>query len=147
MKRSWAVVLLTVTIVAGCRLPPEVAPLRPLPENGSLYAYQEILSRARALANAALESFYEDNWADLEEAAKGLEQTARFLPKTTEQPAHLKDTLVQASGELGKEATKLGETAKAKDVPATTEVLRRLTLQIRSLRPKDGLEKPKSEKD
>src|SRR5947199_95501 len=77
----------------GCRLPPEREPLKPLPEEGQVYSYQEILGRARIQATVALESFYVDNWNDLEEAAQGLEQTARFLPKASEPPARHKDKL------------------------------------------------------
>ncbi|MBI3407290.1 MAG: hypothetical protein HY040_02900 [Planctomycetes bacterium] len=142
MLRSWP--LLLVVALSGCRLPPEREPLKPLPEDGALYSYQEILTRARAQANAAVEAFYEDAWNDLEESAKGLEQTARYLPKTTEQPTHLKESLLQSSGELGKEAMKLADTARAKNVAATTEVLQRITLRIRSLRPKELPEKSKS---
>jgi hypothetical protein len=145
MIRCWP--LLVLATVAGCRLPPEREPLKPLPENGALYSYHEILTRARAQASAAIEAFYEDAWTDLEEAAKGLEQTARFLPRTSDQPPHLKDSLVQSCSELGKEATKLTEAARAKNITGTTEVLQRITLRIRALRPKEALEKSKTDKE
>ena len=34
----------------------------------------------------ALESYYVDRWPEVEEAARGLEQTARFLRRATEVP-------------------------------------------------------------
>ena len=58
MNRIWPWLILAA--LAGCRLPPETAPLRPLPEDGALFSYHEILSRARAQANAAVEAFYDD---------------------------------------------------------------------------------------
>ena len=61
-------------------------------ERGAVTA-SEILGRARLQAQVALEAFYVDNWSDLEDVAKGLEQTARFLPKTKDIPTKHKDKL------------------------------------------------------
>src|SRR5437870_2534378 len=135
----------------GCRLPPEREPLKPLPEEGQVYSYQEILGRARIQATVALESFYVDNWNDLEEAAQGLEQTARFLPKASEPPARHKDKLADEAKLLAKDAFRLRVAAQAKNATDANEALQRIHLKIRSLRPEPDAPKkdepPKKDKE
>src|SRR5262245_23711646 len=92
---------------AGCQLPAERVPLRPLPDEAGPIPYAELLTRARVQAMNAQEMYYLDKWQDLEEAAKGLEQTAKHLPKASEVPVNQKDTLPVTAGDLGKEAVKL----------------------------------------
>jgi hypothetical protein len=120
--------------VAACQLPPERVPLQRLPENGPPLPYAELLTRARAQATVATEAFYVNRWTDLEEAAKGLEQTARYLVKAEDVPAKQKDTLGVVSGDLGKEAVKLREAATAKDVKQANDTLQRIHLKVRELR-------------
>ena len=76
-----------------------------------------------------------------DESAAGLEQTARFLPKTSEQPAYLKDRVVPESVLLGKEAVRLRQAAEGKNVAATNEAIQQINLLLRSLRPDKVLEK------
>src|SRR5437879_2845692 len=106
---------LCLAVCWGCRLPPDREPLRPLPEDGQVFSYGEILGRARVQAAVALESFYVDNWTELEEAAQGLEQTARFLPKASEPPARHKDKLADEAKLLAKDAFRLRVAAQAKN--------------------------------
>src|SRR5438094_5618059 len=136
MKRARMTVLFLVTLI-GCQLPPERVPLKPLPEDGPPQPYADLVGRARAQATAANEAFYINNWPDLEDAAKGLEITARVLGKAADVPAKHKDMLPSEAGELGKEAGKLRDAAKVQDVRQTTETLQRLNLKVRELRPED----------
>src|SRR5262249_20241300 len=126
---------LALLLLAGCRLTPERQSLQLLPEGGLPLPYTELVKRARDQASAANEAFYVDRWLDLEDAAKALEQTARFLPKATEIPAKQKDKLEVEAGDLGKDAGKLRDAAKTKDVKQANESLQRIHLQIRKLRP------------
>jgi hypothetical protein len=146
MSRIGGIILLLFAVPA-CRLPPDRTPLKPLPEDGQVFTYEEILSRARAQATAALEAFYVDNWPEIAEAARGLEQTARFLPKTSAPPPKLVGKLVTESVQLHKDAGRLAEVAKAKDVNATNEILQKVILQIRQLRPEPVLQPPEVLKD
>jgi hypothetical protein len=143
-----SICLLVPLTLSACRLPPDRAPLTPLPEDGQVFTYEEILSRARAQASTALEAFYIDNWAELAEAARGLEQTARFLPKTVEPPANVAGKLVNEAVALRKEALRLADAAKARDVGAANETLQRIHLKIRRLRPEPAQkqEPPKDKK-
>jgi hypothetical protein len=118
----------------GCQLPADRGTLRPLPEEVQPVPYAELLTRARVQASVATEAFYINRWNDLEEAAHGLEVTARYLPKAEDVPAANRDSLVVVSGDLGKEALQLREAAKAQDVKKTNEVLRVVNLKIRELR-------------
>src|SRR4051812_21526767 len=111
MSRVFAVLGVAV-LLAGCRLP-EREPLRPLPEGGGSFAYLELLVRARTQASAAVEAFYVDGWPDVEQAAVTLEQTARFLPRTTEIPVALRAEIPAQSEKLRQDALKLGEAARA----------------------------------
>jgi hypothetical protein len=118
----------------GCALPPEQVAIKPLPENGTPPPYVDLVTRARAQATSANEAFYVNNWTDLEDAARGLEQTARFLGKAGDVPAIHKDKLPVEAGDLGKEATRLREAAKGQEVKAANESLQRINLNVRALR-------------
>jgi hypothetical protein len=136
MKRARITALL-LFVLAGCQLPPERVPLKPLPEDGPPQPYADLVNRARAQAMAANEAFYINNWPDLEDAAKGLELTARVLIKAAEVPAKHKDALPSEGGDLGKAASSLREAAKGQDVRQATEALQRINLKVRELRPEN----------
>jgi hypothetical protein len=120
--------------LCGCQLPADRATLRPLPDEVQPLPYAELLTRARAQASIATEAFYVNRWNDLEEAAHGLEVTARYLPKAEDVPPANKDSLVVVSGDLGKEAVSLREAAKTQDVKKSNDILQRVHLKIRELR-------------
>jgi hypothetical protein len=115
-------------------LPPDREPLTPLPENGARFSYGELLSRLHGQATAAMDAFFVDAWTELEQASTGLEQTARFLPKSESPPAHVQDRLIDYCNNLQKDATRLGSAARTKNAEAATEALQRITLQIRQLK-------------
>jgi hypothetical protein len=119
---------------AGCQLPAERVPLRPLPDDAGPIPYAELLTRARVQAMNAQEMYYLDKWQDLEEAAKGLEQTAKHLPKASEVPVNQRDTLPVTAGDLGKEAVKLREAAHAKDKKKIEESMNVIHSTVRELR-------------
>jgi hypothetical protein len=123
--------ILTLT---SCQVPAERSPLPPLPEKLSSLPYAELLTRLRTQAKQANEAFYVDSWTELEDAAKGIERTARFLAKADDVPAKHKDTLAVAAADLGKLATVLREAAAAKSVKKSTTALQRIQLKIRELR-------------
>jgi hypothetical protein len=123
--------LLTLT---ACVAPSERTTLQPLPDKVTALPYAELLTRARTQAKLANEAFYVDRWEDLEDAAKGLEQTARYLARADDVPVKHKDTLALAAGDLGKQAIRLREAAGARDVKASTKALQRINLQVRELR-------------
>ena len=133
MHRTMLIGLVSL-IVVGCQLPSERVPLRPLPDDAGPLPYAELLTRARAQAMNAQEMYYLDHWQDLEEAAKGLEQTAKHLPKASEVPANQKDTLPVTAGDLGKEAVKLREAAHAKDKKKIEESMNVIHSKVRELR-------------
>lgn len=128
-------VWLLTLVAAGCCLPPERESLRPLAEPEKLFSYAELLTRGRYQATAAVEAFYRDDWTELEQAAKVLEQTARFLPRTSDPPAHLKTSLDKESDLLRQEAVRLGEFARMKNVQSANASLQSINLAIRTLRP------------
>ncbi|HEX5272947.1 MAG TPA: hypothetical protein VFW33_20765 [Gemmataceae bacterium] len=132
MKRVLCLALICLS--AGCVAPGERTPLKMLPDDSPPLPYAELLTRARAQANAAIDASYVDNWTELEDAARGLEQTAKFLPRSVELPAKQKDVVPVVAGDLGKEAGTLREAAKAKDVEKTTASLTRIQQTVRKLR-------------
>jgi hypothetical protein len=130
-------------LLASCVAPPERVPLQPLPENGQVLPYPELLTRARAQASAANEAFYVNRWTDLEDLAKGLEQTARFLAKAQEVPAKNKDILKEVTDDIAKSALKLKAAAAAQNTKSGTEAqnvkdandsLQQINLKVRQLR-------------
>ncbi len=135
MKRA-LLVGSVVFLVIGCQLPEERAPVKPLPEDiKDVPAFAELLTRARRQATAATESFYVNKWTELEDQVRGLEQTARFLGKAPDVPAGQKNMLPAKSGDLAREATRLRELCKDKDVKQTNETLQRIHLVVRELGP------------
>jgi hypothetical protein len=136
MSRIGPLMLLAV-LCAGCRAPADGEALRALPENRT-FAYDELIHRLRAQATAGVEAFYVDAWKDLEDSAAAMEQTARFLPRTTNIPASAKDSLDMDAEALRHEAVKLGDAARARKVREVNEVLQRINLQVRQLRPREG---------
>lgn len=133
MHRTLLVGVLAL-ILLGCQTPAERIPLRPLPEESGPIPYAELLTRARLQAMNAQEMYYLDKWGDLEEAAKGLEQTAKFLPKASDIPLNQKDSLPVTAGDLGKEAGNLREAAKAKDKKKIEETMDVIHKKVRELR-------------
>jgi hypothetical protein len=131
MKR--ALCLLAVCL-AGCVAPGERTPLKLLPEDSPPLPYAELLTRARAQANAAIDASYVNSWTELEDAARGLEQTAKFLPRATEVPAKQKDALPVIAGDLGKEAVELRDAARAQDGDKTIDSLKQIHQTVRKLR-------------
>lgn len=121
-------------ILAGCQMPLERLPLRPLPEDAPPLPYAELLTRARLQASTANEAFYVNQWSELEDSAKGLEQTARFLEKAVEVPKTQKEALPAKAKDLSEEAARLQEAAKAKNVQQTLDTLQRVHFKIRLLR-------------
>ncbi len=123
-----------LAVAGGCQLPPEAVPPRPLPENSPPLPYAELLTRARSQASGATEAFYVNRWTDLEDYARGLEQTARFLARATEVPAAHRPKLAAESADLAREAGRLREAARAQDVRQANEVMQRINLKVRELR-------------
>src|SRR6516225_8365984 len=87
MRKLLFLMAVAVAGVAGCALPPEAIKIKPLPADGSGLAWNDMVQRARTLAMSATEAFYRDEWSSVEAAAKSLEQTAVYLPKSQDIPA------------------------------------------------------------
>jgi len=128
---------LFLSVLAGCQLPPEQVPLKPLPDNGFPEGYADLVKRARLLAGSANIAFYENKWADLQDVAEGLSKTAIYLAKSSTVPVRHKDTLPVEAGDLGKEAARLKEAAAKQDEKKVTEALQKIQLMVRQLRPED----------
>jgi hypothetical protein len=122
----------------GCVAPADRVSLQPLPENGQVLPYAELLTRVRGQANRANEAFYLDHWGELEDMAKGIEQTARFLAKAHEVPAKNKDILTEVTGDLAKSARKLKEAAAAKNEKDTRDALQQINVKVRQFATKLG---------
>jgi hypothetical protein len=133
MRKLMFVVVTGMVGVTGCALPPETIKVKPLPADGSGLAWADMLQRARALAMSATESFYRDEWANVEAAAKGLEQTAIYLPKSLDVPAARKASVEAQMQSLQTEAQALQKAAAVKDVDKTNEALQKVHLRVRSL--------------
>lgn len=136
-------------VSAGCQLPPERMPVRALPDDSPPLPYAELLTRARLQSTTAHEAFYVNSWGELEDAARGLSQTARFLDRAIEVPESVKAKLADEAKNLAEEADKLRGAVKVHDVKLTNQILQRINLKVRELRPADKDEptaKPAKEK-
>lgn len=137
MIRALILGVLLVFVAGSCQTPPEKILLKPLPAEGEPIPYSELIQRARVQAMSANEAFFKNDWSELEEAAKSVEQTARAIPKATEVPAKLQSNLAAQANDLVKEASLLREAAKGKDDQKSNEALQRLHFKVRSLRPEN----------
>jgi len=140
MKRILLIGWLTLALTS-CQIGPEERrdPLVPLPDKVTPQPYGRLLERARTQASKATDAFYRDNWGELEDTARGLEQTAVFLAKSDDVPAKHRDTVVTLSGDLGKLARQLREAAVSKSVDKATEVMKSINLKVREMRLGDGM--------
>src|SRR5579862_7857162 len=118
-------------LALGCQGPEHAALPSPLPEDGPPRPYAELLTRARSQATVATEAFYVNKWSELEEAARGLELTAKFLAKAEDVPAKQKETLAAVCTSLTKDAVKLRDAAKAQDEKTANETLQHVNLTVR----------------
>lgn len=135
MKRTlWLCTGSLLLILTACQAPEERAALRPLPDDTPPLPYAELLTRARYQATLATEAFYVDKWTEVEDAARGLEQTARFLPKAQDVPPRQKDGLSEVSGDLSREAGHLLAAARTKDVKQANDALQHVQLVVHELR-------------
>ena len=124
---------LVVLTLAGCQVAPDRLPPE-LPEAVGPRPYPELLTRARVQAKVANEAFYVNRWADLEDAARGLEQTARYLSKAEEVPQARKQAILTAGEDLAKEAALLRKAAMEKDEKKALDVMTRVNFKVRQLR-------------
>jgi hypothetical protein len=127
----------SLVILAGCQVPPEPLPVQPVPDNGKVLEYTEVVNRARLQATAANEAFYVDKWKELEDAAGALELTAGYLAKASKVPDKQREKLASNATDLSKQATELREAAKAQDVKRVNDLLQRIHLKVRELRPEN----------
>jgi hypothetical protein len=101
-------------------------------------AYADLTGRLRHLAMAAHEAYYLDRWDDVEVAARGLEQSARFLNKALAVPPEQSADLGHRSEVLAKDAAELRAAAQARppDAGRINAVLQRIHNLVRDLRPR-----------
>jgi hypothetical protein len=131
VRRVLALVLLAVV---GCQAAPSRPPVTPLPEDSAPLPFADLASRARQQAMTALEMYYVDRWPEVEEAARGLEQTARFLRRATDVPATRQGDLSLRADTLAEAAKQLRDAAKTRASEQVNSVLQRINAQVRELR-------------
>lgn len=137
MRKLWMLGALILAL-ASCQSAPD-RPLSPLPEKVTAMPYGRLLERARTYATQATEVSLNNDWAALEESARGLEQVAQYLSKAEDAPAKHRDALATFSGDLGKLATTLRTAAQAKDTKKTDETLTSINRKVREMRLGDGM--------
>jgi acyl-CoA reductase-like NAD-dependent aldehyde dehydrogenase len=134
--------------LVSCRLPADREDLKLLPADRPVPDYADLYLRARSQATIALEAFYADQWKELAEAARALEQSAQFLPMSAAIPADRAPIVKKTADKLLAESKSLADAAAGKNVEAANEAMQRIQLDIRMLRPRinepsvDGNEEP-----
>ena len=120
--------------ILGCQAPPQRTPVAPLAEDSAPLPYADLVTRARQQAMTALEAYYIDRWPEVEESARGLEQTARFLRRSTDVPGARQGDLSLRSDTLAEAAKQLRDAAKSRASEQVNSVLQRINSQVRELR-------------
>jgi aminoglycoside phosphotransferase (APT) family kinase protein len=131
LRRALAFLLLAAI---GCQAPPPRQVIAPLPEDIAPQAYADLVGRARQQAMMALESYYVDHWAEVEDSARGLEQTARFLRKARDIPPARQADLGMRTESLAQAAKQLRDAAQAKASDQVNMILQRINAQVRELK-------------
>lgn len=104
-------------------------------DDGQPAPFPELLNRARAQALATTDAFHVDNWQAVEGGATGLTSTARLLGQATDVPTERKGNLATLSATLSQAAEQLKTAAQAKDASKVNDLLARINLQVRQLKP------------
>ncbi len=128
-----AIIVTSLLLTTGCKAVERVA-VAPLPDDAAPMPFVDLVARARAQVMAANEAFYVDNWLAIDEAARGLEQTARFLKRAQNVPPARAADLDSRSDLLLREAAALRRAAAERNVQQINAVLQRIHYQIRELR-------------
>jgi len=128
------VLLASLILLAGCQAPPQRTPVAPLAEDSAPLPFADLVSRARQQAMTALEAYYVDRWAEVEEPARGLEQTARFLRRSTDVPPARQGDLSLKADSLAEAARQLRDAARTRTSEQVNSVLQRINSQVRDLR-------------
>jgi hypothetical protein len=128
------VVPFLILAALGCQAPPQRQAVATLPEDTPAQPFADLVGRARQQAMTALESYYVDHWAEVEDAAKALEQSARFLRRATDVPPGRQGDLSLRTESLALAAKQLGDAAKAKSSDQVNAILQRINAQVRELR-------------
>ena len=134
MKRKLVVAALLLCLSACSSGPERGVTPPPLPDKVSSLPYSELLTRSRALAARATELTYVGNWEGLQEAARGLDQTAEYLAKATDVPPKHADTIKTVSADMRKQSRELIVAASTKNDKKTDEVLGRINRLVREMR-------------
>lgn len=128
-------IVLTFVLMVGCQAPPQTRPAVPImPEDTAPQTFADLAARARQQAMTALEAYYVDHWAEVEDAARGLEQTARFLAKATAVPQDRKVDLGKRSETLADAARQLRDAARDHVSDRVNTILQQVNSQVRELR-------------
>ncbi len=122
-----------LVLLSGCCIPEQRNAMRMLPEDFEPQSYDKLLFRIRSQVTLATEAFYKDDWIQLEDVAKALEQTSRFLVKAKEPPEQMKTVLAKQSKILAQEAKELRNAAHNKDVDTIQASLQSIHKNVRSL--------------
>jgi hypothetical protein len=123
-----------VLAAVGCQAAAQRAVIQPLPEDSAPLPFTDLVSRARLQAMTALEAYYVDRWAEVEDAARGLDQTARFLRRATDVPTYRQGDLGVRAEALAEASKQLREAAKARASEQVNTVLQRINAAVRELR-------------
>src|SRR5262245_1910972 len=134
MRRMSSLALVLLAL-AGCQITSEKVQVKPLADEADLPKdYDGLRGRLQKQAAMATEVFYRDEWCELEDVAKGIEQTAKKLPDAEKVPEKLKAKVQPVSRDLLKDAASLQKAAKARDEKEITKILANVNRNVRELR-------------
>ena len=117
----------------ACTSGPEAVQIPPLPVGDERIVFLDAVKRIRAHSETATEAFYRDEWDCVAASARRIEQTAKFLPTSTDIPANLGGKVLGETTQLTEEAKRLEAAALRSDAMGVGESLSRIRFRIRTL--------------
>ena len=132
--RRIILLVLTVTLLAGCQSHPEPVPVPPVLKADRPENFAVLVNNARLVAMAATEAFYVDNWSGLEENAKRLEAIVAQMPLAPDLTEPQRKDLVAPTQALIHAARALAHSARDRNARQVNGLLQRLHSGVRLLR-------------
>ena len=131
MTRAIVALFIAVTALSCCgdaeKLPP------PLPKDGGVMPYAQVLARLSAQVNTAKDEHFLNHWDAVVEASVGLQQSADYLLRSPDLPPIHRVAIEKSSKELSADILKLRDTARKKEQSESLELIRRIHNKVREL--------------
>ncbi len=112
--------------LSSCQFDAERLPLAPLPQDGTVLPYQQVISRLKAQINSAKDAHFLEQWDVLETISQRLAESSSYLMRSADLPIEHRARIQKDSVQINNAIRNLQKAAKTKNQPASLEMIRLL---------------------